>query len=83
MLRPCPYTCSSDAIAKILVYSMAVDGEERDDTNQKGYKAGSRALDSLDRLITSTESFFHPSNSGPWTSLVSLCCLGKILCADV
>lgn len=55
------------AIAKILVYSMAVDGEERNDTNQKGYKAGSRALDSLDRLITSTESFFHPSNSGPWT----------------
>jgi proteasome activator subunit 4 len=52
---------------------MAVDGEERDDTNQKGYKAGSRALDSLDRLITSTESFFHPSNSGPWSTIVSLC----------
>ena len=56
---------------------MAVDGEERDDTNQKGYKAGCRALDSLDRLITSTESFFHPSNSGPWTNLVSSCCLGE------
>ena len=50
---------------------MAVDSEERDDTTQKGYKAGSKALDYLDRLITSTESFFHPSNSGPWTTSVS------------
>lgn len=58
---------------------MAVDGEERNDTNQKGYKAGSRALDSLDRLITSTESFFHPSNSGPWTIHVSSCCLWEHL----
>ncbi|KAF8998336.1 hypothetical protein BDZ89DRAFT_1105652 [Hymenopellis radicata] len=30
----------------------------------KTYLAGSRALDSLARLIASTESFFHPSNSG-------------------
>lgn len=61
---------------------MAVDGEVRDTANpfgrgsklptqQKGYMAGSKALDSLDRLITSTESFFHPSNSGPWTLAVS------------
>lgn len=32
---------------------------------------GSKALDSLARLIASTESFFHPSNSGPWTNDVS------------
>jgi proteasome activator subunit 4 len=35
-----------------------------------GFAGGSRALDSLDRLVTSTESFFHPSNSGPWTVAV-------------
>lgn len=50
---------------------MATDGDVRGEKNQKGYIAGSRALDSLDRLITSTESFFHPSNSGPWTNTVS------------
>jgi proteasome activator subunit 4 len=32
------------------------------------YLAGSKALDSLARLIASTESFFHPSNSGTWTA---------------
>jgi proteasome activator subunit 4 len=32
------------------------------------YIGGSRALDSLARLIASTESFFHPSNSGAWTN---------------
>ncbi|KAG6869165.1 hypothetical protein C0993_012264 [Termitomyces sp. T159_Od127] len=59
------------AFAKVLVYSMAVDGEIRGDENQKGYVAGSRALDSLDRVITSTESFFHPSNTGQWTSTLT------------
>ncbi|KAF9056646.1 hypothetical protein BJ165DRAFT_1522537 [Panaeolus papilionaceus] len=34
----------------------------------KAYLAGSKALDSLARLIASTESFFHPSNSGSWTA---------------
>lgn len=34
--------------------------------------AGSKALDSLARLIASTESFFHPSNSGNWTADVCL-----------
>ena len=33
-----------------------------------GYLAGCRALDSLARMIASTESFFHPSNSGSWTA---------------
>jgi proteasome activator subunit 4 len=63
---------------------MAVDGPVRDSAaptprnrvgklpaQQTGYMAGCKALDSLDRLITSTESFFHPSNSGPWTTAVS------------
>ncbi|KAJ6501707.1 hypothetical protein C8R47DRAFT_1108448 [Mycena vitilis] len=66
------------SLAKMLVYSMAVDGPARTSTttlhnaNEKlaqpiGFVAGSKALDTLDRLITSTESFFHPSNSGPYT----------------
>ncbi|KAJ6574791.1 hypothetical protein B0H19DRAFT_1254444 [Mycena capillaripes] len=34
----------------------------------KTYLAGSRALESLSQIIASTESFFHPSNSGPFTA---------------
>lgn len=34
----------------------------------KLYLGGSKALDSLARLIASTEHFFHPTNSGSWTS---------------
>jgi proteasome activator subunit 4 len=34
----------------------------------KSYVGGSKALDSLVKLIASTESFFHPSNSGAWTT---------------
>jgi len=34
----------------------------------KTHIGGSKALDSLVKLITSTASFFHPSNSGAWTS---------------
>ena len=34
----------------------------------KSYLAGCKALDSLARMIASTESFFHPSNSGSWTA---------------
>ena len=37
----------------------------------KAYLAGSKALDSLSRMIISTESFFHPSNSGTWTADLS------------
>lgn len=65
------------SLARLFVYSMAVDGPVRKDmagtpgSSQPGYLAGSKALDSLDKLFTSTESFFHPSNSGPWSVFVS------------
>ncbi|KAI0275116.1 hypothetical protein BC834DRAFT_851157 [Gloeopeniophorella convolvens] len=66
------------SLAKMMVYSMAVDGPVRAEaapsradgklsSRQEGYLAGSKAMESLDRFITSTESFFHPSNSGLWT----------------
>ncbi|KAF8587289.1 ARM repeat-containing protein [Ramaria rubella] len=63
-------------LAQILVYSMSVDGPSRevskdndssDNISQNLYLAGSRALESLERLITSTETYFHPSNAGIWT----------------
>ncbi|KAI0067819.1 hypothetical protein BV25DRAFT_1794335 [Artomyces pyxidatus] len=40
-------------------------------TAPKTYVAGSKALDSLVKLVASTESFFHPSNSGTWTADLS------------
>ena len=55
---------------------MAVDSPVRKDatdtpgSSQPGYLAGSKALDSLDKLLTSTESFFHPSNFGAWSMFV-------------
>ena len=61
---------------------MSVDGEIREATpvdrtlvgphllKQAGLTAGSRAVDSLDRMITSIESFYHPTNTGPWTHSV-------------
>ncbi|KAF8274047.1 hypothetical protein EI94DRAFT_1714621 [Lactarius quietus] len=66
------------SLAKMMVYSMAVDGPVRTElapsqregrlpSRQAGYLAGSRAMESLDKFITSTESFFHPSNSGIWS----------------
>ena len=35
---------------------------------ERTYLAGSKALDSLAKLIASTENFFHPSNYGQWTA---------------
>ncbi|EFI28574.1 hypothetical protein CC1G_13601 [Coprinopsis cinerea okayama7 len=73
-----------DAVAKIFVYSMRVDGEVRDTSaeasKQTGYLAGSKALSSLEKLINSSESYFHPSNTGPWT--LSLTSLIQRLCAE-
>lgn len=61
---------------------MAVDGPVRSDalkgqekskasststTVLNGFLAGSKGLDSLSKIITSAETFFHPSNSGVWT----------------
>ncbi|KAJ7783436.1 hypothetical protein DFH07DRAFT_995453, partial [Mycena maculata] len=37
-------------------------------SKSKTYLAGSKALESLSQIIASTESFFHPSNSGPFTA---------------
>lgn len=49
---------------------------------QAGYLAGSRALDSLDKLITSTETYFHPSNSGHWTLAVCRTNVAHLSCTD-
>ncbi|KAF4606976.1 hypothetical protein EYR38_001031 [Pleurotus pulmonarius] len=48
--------------------------------SSKSYLAGSKALDSLVRMIASTESFFHPSNSGAWTA--DLCAFIKCIVFD-
>ncbi|KZS93077.1 ARM repeat-containing protein [Sistotremastrum niveocremeum HHB9708] len=57
------------SLARIIVYSMSVDGPIRKDDLSQGeaFVAGSKAVHSLDMLITSTESFFHPSNHGAWS----------------
>ena len=34
---------------------------------EMAFLAGSKALHSLDTIITSTETYFHPSNHGTWT----------------
>ncbi|KAF8624763.1 hypothetical protein AX15_005657 [Amanita polypyramis BW_CC] len=95
------------SLARIVVYSMAVDGvpapestaatpmfsplpsgmstplmkTSEDDIaaplgkkyvpRTKTYVAGSKSLDSLTKMVASTESFFHPSNSGAWTADLS------------
>lgn len=62
-------------LAQIFVGSMSVDslssGMTKESlsmqTTERHYLAGSRALDSLQRFMTSTETYFHPSNAGIWT----------------
>jgi hypothetical protein len=63
---------------------MSVDGEFRELpsvdhgvsdaelTKQPGFIAGSNAVDALHRMITSVESFFHPTNAGTWSIFVRL-----------
>ncbi|KIY51336.1 hypothetical protein FISHEDRAFT_37321 [Fistulina hepatica ATCC 64428] len=59
------------AFARLIVYSIAVDGPLKEGSGSPGYLAGSKALDTLERIITCTESFFHPTNSGPWTGTLT------------
>jgi proteasome activator subunit 4 len=49
--------------------SLAAAGERIE--RSKKYLAGSKALDHLQRLITSCETFFHPSNAGPWSMFLT------------
>ncbi|KAL7421289.1 Proteasome activator BLM10 [Cryptotrichosporon argae] len=50
--------------------SLAAAGERHEAS--KKYLAGSKALDHLSRLITSCETFFHPSNSGSWSAFLTV-----------
>ncbi|BEI84863.1 hypothetical protein CcaverHIS002_0502640 [Cutaneotrichosporon cavernicola] len=49
--------------------SLAAAGERIEAS--KKYLAGSKALDHLSNLITSCETFFHPSNAGPWSAFLT------------
>ena len=53
------------SFAVIIVYSIAYDG---DDANLVG---GSKALTQLAQFVQATETFFHPSNWGPWQAQLS------------
>jgi proteasome activator subunit 4 len=61
------------SLPTIFVYSIALDGPiaslepGKDDT---GYVAGSKALTSLRTIISSIETYFHPSNHGNWSANV-------------
>lgn len=72
------------ALAKLIVYSLSLDGPIRPESggasgtpSSEGFVAGSRALDSLDKLVTSVESFFHPSNYGIWSLNVKILLLNR------
>jgi proteasome activator subunit 4 len=64
MTPPTPAPGANGNLGDYLSHKLASKGIPR----QKTYLAGSKALDSLSKLIASTESFFHPSNSGAWTT---------------
>lgn len=57
-------------VGKLGDYFSAPLGPKR--IKEKKYLGGSKALDSLSKLIISCESFFHPTNSGKWTNDVRL-----------
>lgn len=50
--------------------SLADAGRKAEAT--KTYLGGSRSLEHLAKLITSCESFFHPSNHGAWTRVLTM-----------
>ncbi|KAG9016679.1 hypothetical protein FRB90_002543, partial [Tulasnella sp. 427] len=64
-----PVGCSEGGVAtSIHEHQSDLSCSSKSDVSaEKTFLAGSKALDSLDRLITSVETFFHPSNSGAWT----------------
>jgi hypothetical protein len=70
MTPPTPQPGANGNLGDYLAHKLATKGLPR----AKTYLAGSKALDSLQKLIASTESFFHPSNSGSWTTDVSEHC---------
>ncbi|WFD32792.1 Proteasome activator BLM10 [Malassezia sp. CBS 17886] len=59
------------SFAVILVYSMAEDGgggdaAARADADAEATAANSKALAALAQFVEATETYFHPSNWGPW-----------------
>ena len=68
MSTPIPHDTRKTAIGDYLSAPLGKGGLGK----IKTYLAGSRALDSLAKLIATVESFFHPSNSGTWTADVRL-----------
>jgi len=68
MNTPMPHDTRKGAIGDYLSAPLGKGGHGK----IKTYLAGSRALDSLAKLIATVESFFHPSNSGTWTADVRL-----------
>jgi proteasome activator subunit 4 len=74
MNTPVPHDARKGAIGDYLSAPLGKGGHGK----MKTYLAGSRALDSLAKLIATVESFFHPSNSGAWTADVRFFLLDSV-----